>query len=209
VAIPRFEPQDLQRFDAAIRRFDEENSHDPNQETIAGVSQPRELVHARWLTEWVMKLCPEASEELRLAARCQHICRWLVPRDSYPMTRVGYLKWREGLKKFHADKAGEILAKVGYPAEVISIVQNLNLKKNFPQDPESRVLEDALCLVFLERQLEDLAQKTTDEKVINALKKSWIKMTPTAREIAKSLSYGPRATLLLTQALDQNPSGQQ
>ena len=97
-----FQPRDPHRFAAALRRFDEENARDPHVEQVAGVAHPRELLYAQWLTEWVLKLCPDASEELRLAARCQHLCRWMVPRDSYPMTRAGYLKWREGLKHFHA-----------------------------------------------------------------------------------------------------------
>ena len=166
---PDFHPRDPQKFDAAIRRFDDENSRDPNSQSENGIAHPRELIYARWLTDWVLKLSPNASEELRLAARSQHLCRWMVPRDSYPMTRPGYLKWREGLKHFHAKKAGEILRELGYPEDAIIRVQNLNLKKDFPNDPESRVLEDALCLVFLQRQLDDLAAKTTDEKVINAL----------------------------------------
>ena len=93
---------------SAIERFDKENSRDPNTELLEGIAHPREQVYARWLTEWVVRLCPEASEELLLAARCQHICRWMVPRSSYPMTRVGYLQWREGLKRFHAEKSGPI-----------------------------------------------------------------------------------------------------
>src|SRR5215471_12541198 len=94
--------QPASRFEAAIQRFDQANSQDPNRELVDGVPHPRELVYARWLTEWVLKLCPNASEELRLAARSQHICRWAIRRNGYPMTRVGYLQWREALKKFHA-----------------------------------------------------------------------------------------------------------
>jgi len=201
-----FEPSDAKRFEAAIRRFDEENARDPNHVVIDGASQPRELVYARWLTDWVLKLAPDASEELRLAARCQHLCRWTVPRESYPMTRIGYLQWREGLKKFHAQKAGEILAELGYPEEVIHRVQNLNLKKDFPKDAETRVLEDALCLVFLERQLTDLASKTAEDKMINALQKSWKKMTPAAREIALKLDYAPEEKALLEKALKSSPA---
>jgi len=196
-----FRPADTERFESAIRRFDEENGHDPNSISVSGAIQPRELVYARWLTDWVLKLCPQASEELRLAARCQHLCRWMVPRESYPMTRVGYLQWREDLKKFHAQKAGEILTELGYPPETITRVQQLNLKKNFPHDQETRLLEDALCLVFLERQLGDLASKTAEDKVINALQKSWKKMTPAAREHASKLSYTPTEKALLEKAL--------
>jgi hypothetical protein len=192
-----FKPRDPQTFQAAIFRFDAENSRDPNSEN----SQPRELLYARRLTDWVLKLRPDASEELRLAARCQHICRWQSPRENYPMTRAGYLKWRADLKKFHAQKSGEILREVGYDEHVILHVQDLNLKKNFPDDADTRVLEDALCLVFLEFQFAALAAKTADDKTINALQKSWGKMTDAARAEALKLNYGEREKNLLQRAL--------
>jgi hypothetical protein len=159
------------------------------------------LVYAQWLTDWVLRLCPNASEALRLAARSQHICRWTIPRDSYPMTRAGYLQWRAELKKFHAQKAGDILREMGYSEETIRRVQDLNQKKGFPQDAECRVLEDALCLVFLERQFADLAAKSSDEKMVNALQKSWKKMTPAAQAEALKLQFGPRERALLEKAL--------
>ena len=197
-----FRPNDSQRFESALRRFDGENSRDPNTEAINGASQPREWLYAQRLTKWVLQLCPAASEELRLAARCQHICRWEIPRQSYPMTRAGYLQWRATLKKFHAQKAGDILREAGYPEDVIRRVQDLNLKKNFPDDPETRVLEDALCLVFLEFQLADLAAKTAADKTINALQKSWQKMTDAARAEALKLNYGECEKTLLERALN-------
>jgi phosphosulfolactate phosphohydrolase-like enzyme len=195
------EGEEAERFAKAIRRFDEENSRDPNMEKVNGVARPRELVYSEWLTDWVLKLCPNASEPLRLAARCQHLCRWMIPRDSYPMTRAGYLQWRADLKQFHAEKSGEILREVGYPDEIVQRVRSLNLKKDFPRDPECSVLEDALCLIFLEHQLADLASKTDDEKMITALQKSWKKMTEAGRVEALRLSYGPREKELLERAL--------
>jgi hypothetical protein len=122
-----------QKFDDAIRRFDDENARDPNQED----GQPRELLYAKRLTAWVLKLRPDAGEALRLAARCQHICRWQSPRENYPMTRPGYLKWRADLKKFHAEKSGAILREVGYDDATVRRVQDLNLKKNFPPTPNA------------------------------------------------------------------------
>ncbi len=186
-----------EKFQAAIRRFDEENSRDPNREN----AQPRELLYAERLTNWVLRLDPAAGEALQLAARCQHICRWESPRENHPMTRAGYLKWRADLKKFHAEKSGSILREVGYDAETIRRVQDLNLKKNFPANPEVRVLEDALCLVFLEFQLSALAAKSDDEKMINALRKSWEKMTEAARSEALKLKYGEREQKLIALAL--------
>lgn len=201
-----FQARDPERFQAAIRRFDEENAHDPTLEATGDGSRPRELLYAEWLTGWVLKLQPQASEELRLAARSQHLCRWQIPRASYPLSRAGYLQWRADLKQFHARKAGEILRAVGYPEETVSRVQSLNLKQNFPKDAEVRVLEDALCLVFLERQMSRLAAKASDEKMINALQKSWKKMTPQAQAEALKLPFAPRERELLHRALaDTDP----
>ena len=185
------------KYTSAIRRFDEENGRDPNQEE----GRPRELLYAERLTGWVLRLRPDASEALRLAARCQHICRWQSPRESQPMTRAGYLKWRAELKKFHAAKSGAILHEVGYDDATIRRVQELNLKQNFPADAECRVLEDALCLVFLEFQFAALAAKSDDEKMINALRKSWLKMTDAARAEALKLIFDPRAKELVERAL--------
>src|SRR5947208_3170058 len=125
-----FQPLNASNFEAALRRFDQENSCDPNIQLVDGQALPREVAYARWLTDWVLKLAPDASEPLRLAARCQHLCRWLVPRQSYPMTRAGYLQWREGLKKFHAQKAGEILREVGYPQDIKVVAKNDRYRVN-------------------------------------------------------------------------------
>ena len=121
------------------------------------------------------------------------------------MTRPGYLKWRADLKKFHAQRAGEILRDIGYDEGTIRRVQDLNLKKNFPDDPDGRVLEDALCLVFLQFQFADLAAKTAEDKTINALQKSWQKMTDAARAEALKLNFGTREKALLERALKGCP----
>ena len=192
---------DRARFEQALQRFDEENSKDPNIDTVEGKQWPRELLYAHRLYDWVLRLEPNASQPLLLAARSQHICRWTIPRTQYPMTKPGYLKWRNDLKRFHAEKAAAILREVGYPEQIVAAVQALNLKKDFPNDPESRTLEDALCLVFLQYQFVDLARKTADDAMINALRKSWNKMTPAAREHALQLPFSENESRLLKLAL--------
>jgi hypothetical protein len=189
------------RFLAAIRLFDEANAGDPHRDRVDDVEQPRELIYARRLTEWVLALEPGASEALRLAARCQHLCRWEIRRDTFPDDRAGYLRWRRELQQFHARKSGEMLRSVGYDAATIDRVQGLNLKKDLGKDPEMQVLEDALCLVFLQYQLSDLLQKADEEKVVNALRKSWGKMSEAGRAAASKLPFGEREQALLKRAL--------
>jgi hypothetical protein len=192
----------MEALEKALERFEAENARDPNLESDGGGRHPRELLYARRLTEWVLKLAPEASESLRLAARCQHLCRWMIPRETYPMTRAGYLRWRNDLKQFHARTSAEILRESGYGEEMIEKVRDLNLKKNFPAEAESRILEDALCLVFLEFQFADLARKTAEDKIINAVQKTWQKMTPAAHARALALPLGTDEKRLILRALE-------
>jgi len=192
------------RFQQAIALIDAENSRDPNVELIDGRPVPRELLYSQRLTEWLLRLDPTASEPLQLAARSQHICRWKIPRAKYPSTRAGYHQWKNDLKKFHADLTSQLLTQVGYEASAIARVRALNLKADFPHDPETRTLEDALCLMFLEFQFGPLAEKAESEKVINALRKSWAKMSPNARAAALGLPFSTAQQALLERALADN-----
>jgi Domain of unknown function (DUF4202) len=198
---------DGERFQRALQRFDEENSRDPHQVMVDGEPHPRELLYARWLTDWISRLAPDASEILRLAARSQHLCRWMIPRDSYEMTRAGYLRWRADLKQFHAKKSAEILREIGYAEDVIQRVQDLNLKKGLGKDPECQTLEDALCLVTLQYQLSDLVAKTAPEKMIEILAKTWKKMSPAGRSFALELPYAEREKELIERALGEPEAG--
>src|SRR2546428_9329664 len=65
------------------------------------------------------------------------------------MTRVGYLKWRNDLKKFHADKAGQILREVGYPEETVAKVQATRSEEH-TSELQSR--SDLVCRLLLEKK---------------------------------------------------------
>ncbi|MDA2934382.1 DUF4202 domain-containing protein [Acidobacteria bacterium AH-259-D05] len=172
------------RLKKALEEIDRFNSQDPRQEIVDGVAYPQELIYSKRLTEWVLKLDPQPSEVLRIAARGQHICRWTIPRENYPMGRGGYLRWRQALKSFHAEKVGEILQEVGYEEDFIQRAKRLILKKNLKKDADTQTLEDALCLVFLETQFVDLMEKTPEDKMKVIVRKTWKKMSSKGREVA-------------------------
>ncbi len=168
-----------------------------------GGKRPKELVHAEMLTEWVRQLSPESGEPLLLAARAHHIRRWMMPRSSYPAGRSGYLRWRRDLHRFHADETGRILESVGYDAETITRVQQIVRKERLTLDPEVQALEDGLCLVFLQLQLDELTDRVGDnDKMLDVLRKSWRKMSPKGREFALALELSEEGQELVRQALD-------
>jgi hypothetical protein len=189
------------RFTAAIDRFDAANARDPNVTVIDGTPQPKELIYARRMTDWLDRLEPDASEPVQLAARSQHLMRWSIPRDAYPMDRAGYLKWRTTLYDFHADRAAEVLRDVGYDDVTIARVRSLVRKEKIKADPEMQLLEDVICLVFLENYFAEFAADHDEEKLIRILRRTWAKMSPRGHEAALGLSLPERERKLVEAAL--------
>ncbi|WP_378187269.1 DUF4202 domain-containing protein [Aquimarina sp. W85] len=185
----------------AYQQIDLENSKDPNTEIIDGKTIAKELLYGQRMTETLTDYYPDASEALQLAARAQHICRWQIKRDQFSMDRVGYLKWRSELKKFHADKTSSILYQVGYQADIIERVSFLIQKKKLKKDMDTQRLEDTICLVFLNYYFEAFSAKHTDDKIISILQKTWSKMSLRGQEEALKIQFSSKSKLLIEQAL--------
>lgn len=181
--------EQLSRLEAALQAFDDVNAADPNKVEAEGREWPKELLYARQMSALMERFAPDASEALRLAARCQHIRRWEIPRDSYPRDRIGYLKWRTELKLMHARIAGEILAKAGYDEDMVARVQSLLKKERLKQDPEAQTLEDVVCLVFLENWFADFSKQHDPDKVVDIVAKTWKKMSPAGHEAALAMAH--------------------
>jgi len=191
----------MTKLQTTFEKFDAYNKKDPHIFSWAGVDYPQEYFLALKLYEWVLKLAPFAGDELLLASRSQHIGRWEIPRDSYPEGRDGYLKWRRDLGQYHAGKAAEIMEEAGYGAEQIDRVKQIIQKQKIKVDSEVQVMENALCLVFLEFQYEDFYPKHDADKVINILKKSLLKMDAHGHQHALTLKYSEQGMYFIGEAL--------
>jgi hypothetical protein len=189
-------------FTRAIAAIDRTNAEDPTTEWLDGAPVPGCLAYGRRMTAWVERLAPDASEELRLAARAQHIRRWEIPRGDYPDGRDGYLRWRTHLKRHHAKVAGELLTELGFDAARIRRVQDLLRKRGVKSDPETQTLEDAACLVFLENGLAAFQQGRDPDKVAGILQKTWRKMSDAGRREALALDLPEAARARVADALD-------
>lgn len=189
------------QFKSAIAAFDELNEKDPNKEEVAGELIAKEVLYAQRMSKSLSSFLPTASETLQLAARCQHLCRWEIPRKDYPTGRKGYHMWRTKLKELHAEKAGDVLGKVGYDQEVIDRVKFLVLKKQLKKDAETQALEDVICLVFLEHYFVAFAAKHQEEKIIDIVQKTWGKMSEKGHKAALQLPFTKDSLTLIQKAL--------
>jgi hypothetical protein len=193
----------MSRLEAAYAKIDAANEEDPTQVLVGARARANELVYGERMTGVLLRLYPEASEALKLAARAQHIRRWTVPRASYPMDRIGYLRWRNDLKRKHAEWAGAILAECGYSESEIARVGSLIRKENLKQDAEAQALEDVASIVFLEHYCEEFAKKHDDAKVLSIIAKTLAKMSEHGRQAALALTLPPPMSDLLKRAIER------
>jgi len=191
------------RLRAALAAIDDANGADPTLVTVRGRTGPKEIIHADLVTEWVTRLKPEAGDALLLAARGHHFRRWTVPRASYPTGHSGYLRWRKDLHARHAEELGVVLAGAGCDADTIAQVQAIVRKDGLARaadDDDVQVLEDALCLVFLETQLVETAAKLDPAKLPGVITKTAAKMSAAGRGLIAEVPLGPGALRILNDA---------
>ena len=188
---------------AAFAAIDAANAADPNIVEWRSEHWPRAQLQGVMATEWIETLDPNASDAALLAARAHHVRRWTIPRASYPEGRPGYLRWRRALKDVHAEVVAELLPSTGISADAIARVQALVRKDELGRDPETQLVEDAICLTFLETQFEDLVARLDHERLVNAVKKTVIKMSDQAVALVAQTRISVTARAALDDALSQ------
>lgn len=198
----KWEDSRVNSYSLARQLIDAAHSGDPK--SLEG--RPAELVYADRMEAWLVLLAPNAPELLRLAVRCQHLERWSVPRNSYPADRAGYLGWRKGLYAKQAERARELLLQAGVEPQQAEDAATWVSKTGLKVNPNTQLLEDAACLVFLESQIADFATQHADyprEKFLGIIQKTWRKMSPAAREAARGLSLPPGIAQLVKEAVQK------
>jgi hypothetical protein len=188
-------------FDRAIEGFDALNAEDPNTEPSADGAMAKELLYARRMSDRLAQFEPNAEEAVQLAVRAQHICRWKIPRDDYPMTREGYREWRKDLGAFHAETAGAVMREHGYAEALIADVSSILKKERLKTNPSAQILEDVACLVFLEHYLDDFVRKHDEQKIVNIVRRTWGKMSEPAHQVALALELPDHLSLVVGKAL--------
>lgn len=191
----------MEAYARARQLIDSAHAADP---TRAADGRAAELIYGERVEAWVARLVPDASPLLLLAARCQHLERWLTPRATFPEGKVGYLTWRRSLYVKQAERARELLLAAGVTANEAAEVATWVSKTGLKTNPGTQALEDAAVLVFLENEIGTFAAQHADyprEKFVDILKKTWRKLSPAAQHAATNLALPPAIAELVRAAL--------
>jgi hypothetical protein len=170
----------MTRLAATLAAIDAANAADPD----VTDGRPAALLYGERMTAELDRLFPAPPDELRIAARGQHIERWTSPRASYPEGKEGYLAWRRDLGAFHAARVGGIMAENGYGPEAIDAVGRMIRKEGIKRDPQVQALEDVICFTFLRWYFRPFAEGRDQDALLKIVQKTARKMSADARRQA-------------------------
>lgn len=188
-------------IDRILKAIDHTNRQDPNQLTVNGRTVGAAELYGLRMSDCLAHYCKSPSAALKIAARAQHIERWHIARSEYPMDRMGYHRWRTALGHHHAQKTAQILTEAGAELDFISQVMTLLRKENLKSDPDTQILEDVACLVFLTFYLEDFSQKHSEQKLLSIIAKTWRKMSDAGHQAALTIELPDPLSQLVKKAL--------
>ena len=160
------------RLARALALIDAANAADPKDAA---------LVYGQRMSAELARLFPDASEVLQVAARGQHVERWLLPRSDYPEGKEGYHAWRREQGRRHGLRVAGIMAEAGFPPEDGERVGVLLRKEGIKRDPEVQALEDVICFVFLKWDFARFAAERGAEQTLDIVQKTARKMSAEAR----------------------------
>lgn len=180
----------------ALADIDAANSEDPSR---LG-DHPLAQAQGRLASLWLDQLAPQASPAVQIAARAHHLRRWELARTDYPDGRAGYLQWRRDNKMHQANSAADILANHGFTDETINKVGELLIRQDLSTDPDTQLVEDAACLVFVQTQFDEMVERLGHEHMVSVVAKTLTKMSPAAIDLAATIELSPEAAAVLAEA---------
>ena len=111
----------MSKLQTALAAIDAANGADPHAEN----GQPAALLYGLRMTAELSRLFPSAAEPLQIAARGQHVERWLLSRKDYPDGKNGYLAWRREQGRRHAERVAGIMAEAVYDDDDIAAAERM------------------------------------------------------------------------------------
>jgi len=188
------------QLEQCYQAIDDINSQDPNLDPHAQ-NTAKSLVYGQRMTSTLSNFMDNPPQLLAIACRAQHIQRWFIPRQDFPMGRIGYLNWRRKLAEHHADLGSKIMQANGFSDKECQQLRKILTKQGIKSDPLVQALEDVACLVFIQYYFDDFCQQHDDEKIIRVLQKTWAKMSDKGHKAAAQLTLSNQGQRLINQAL--------
>jgi hypothetical protein len=185
----------------AIRRIDDIHIIDPSVEIIDGKEIKAELLYSNRMLAILEKVEPNSSFELKLAAKCQHMSRWSIPRGTLPMDKKGYYQWRTAVMEYQLKVTTAVLKDSGIDNYSIDEIVDTLKSKADKTNVNASIIEDTACLTFIKWYLVSFAGQFDVEKAKGILAKTAKKMSERGLGLLSQINLDP-AVLDILKLLD-------
>ncbi|MFC1647978.1 DUF4202 family protein [Nanoarchaeota archaeon] len=170
-------------------------------EVLKNSPQPFDDKHGIKTRQWLLKLKPDASEEMQVAALIHDIDRAVPPR-----VIRGKEEYYDDYKKRHAMRSAEIaqhfLIENGYDEEKSQKVRDLVEKHEVGGDSESDFLRDADSITFFDSIVNDY-ESTGAAKLETKIRFMYSRCSERAKEIIRGLKFEPEIKKIFDKAISQ------
>lgn len=220
-------PAQRPQLEKAIALIDEVNAQDPTKVPTDSGSEPYRLAYSRWLTEWVKRLDPKASDELLILARGKSIESWQlsqIKRDDYAPNTPGMRQWEMDRKKWLANRLLAVVKEAGYDEATQTLIENIMMGKNLPDPRDVRkydlignlgmvdfkklqavnmmqTLDDAEALLFLEKNFEEMFNRMPADEVAAVCKRELSRLSQNGIVTVLKQRWSPVQQRLLQKVL--------
>lgn len=165
------------QYTTAVELINSVHNQDPNSEIIDGVDIKAELLYSNRMLTILEKVAIDASFELKLAAQCQHMSRWGIPRATFSMNKKGYYQWRAAIMEHQLSVTSSVLKQAEINEQSIEIIVDALKSKADKSNINASIIEDTACLTFIKWYLVPFAGHFDPEKAKIILQKTAAKMS--------------------------------
>ncbi|KAF8072415.1 hypothetical protein HT031_000074 [Scenedesmus sp. PABB004] len=220
-------PAQRPQLDKALALIDAGNAEDPTKVQVDGESVPYRLAYSRWLSEWVLRLDPKASDELLILARGRSIQSWKladIKRDDYAPNTPGQRQWEVDRKKWLANRLLEAVKEAGYGEETCGLIEDVMLSRSLPDPRDIRkydllgplgmvnfrtlravvmlqTLADADALLFLDKNFAEMFNRMPADEVAAVCKRELSRLSQNGIITVLRQRWSPVQQRLLQRAL--------
>lgn len=188
------------QYHKAKEKINQEHSLDLTFNTEGGIEYPAELLYSNRMLSILELVLPESSNVMKIAALCQHLKRWQIPRDNFPYDRRGYHEWRRVVMDYQLEQTRLVLSDVGIEKDDITQITTILKEQGNKLNRDSQIIMDTACLVFLKWYMEPFSAKHQHEKVFDILKKTMRKMSSNGIKLIAKLDLSTSSQHLIEQA---------
>lgn len=186
-----------EQYRKASAKIEAIHNEDINTEIFEGQEQKSELLYSGRMLSVLDLVAPDSCYELKLAAQCQHMSRWSIPRATFPMDKKGYYQWRAAVMEHQLGVTVNALQAAGIDDESISVVVDALKNKADKSNVNASIIEDTACLVFIKWYLKPFASQFEADKAADILRKTARKMSNRGLGLISRMELSPSVLEIL------------